>query len=534
MPIDAIRTKSACEAGSLHSVTQVPTDRRTLAGEDVFLSVVPARSNPRLVWEPGTRLGRFVIQRLLGRGSLGDVYLAEDSVDPHDVAVKIVTLGPCDEEALTSRLRIEKQIYDRIQDHRHVLKVHDIHPVRWGGSELLLLSMAYADGGTLRDWLRDHRDDPETRRVQGLSIFKQICRGVAAIHQVDVRHFDIKPENILQIGGVWKVSDFGLSSIARGAVIPPDASSLGADVAAAGTPTYMSPEQLCGTPPDDMDERSDIYSLGVVLHEILHPQCRRPFCGLPGRAGACRRSPREPRMAGIEKTVARVIRRCLAEDPDRRYASVHQLLAALKDRGDPENHIDSMWSEACQLVENNQWPQAEALCRDILQQRPGHEQANAMARDIQSRDRLAAQLYAAIEQDLDRRNLEELGTMLVEAVNTYPEHPAGQAVQVRLGLKASQYRSAMQEGLASLHSADWTAATTWFGRARDLNPNTAEAEQAARFAANLLEQIHEARQRIDQAVAVGDRDRAMSLARELDDYLGRIAHAPGQPGGQQS
>jgi serine/threonine-protein kinase len=171
---------------SLTSGGTAPTSPAIPSGNP-FLSVAEPRE-ARLVWEPGTRLGRFALGPWLGRGALGDVYRAQDTITSQEVAVKIVALGGRAAAARAERLQAEKHAYDRIQDHRHVLKVHDVHTAHWGGTELRLLSMEFADGGTLRTWLRAHRDDLPTRSAAGPRIFRELCRGVAASHRVGLVH----------------------------------------------------------------------------------------------------------------------------------------------------------------------------------------------------------------------------------------------------------------------------------------------------------------------------------------------------------
>lgn len=520
MPTGIGNSENRSTTPSRVTTTRVVAEQPGLAGDGVFLSTAAGRPEHRPNWEPGTQLGRFIIQRFLGQGNLGDVCLAEDTVSQQDVALKIVVLDPGHADDLACRLRSEKQVSDRIRDHRHVLKTHDLHQLSWEGLELMVLSMEYADGGTLRDWLREHRADLDRRRTEGLIIFKQVCRGLMAIHGAGVIHLDPKPENILKGGDAWKVADLSLCSQVQGAKPLSASSSTDPRTTVAGTFEYMSPEQRSGTPAADLDERSDIYSMGVVLHEILQHQCRRPLRGLPC-AGRCPERRRPAAIAGIDPTTAQVIQKCLAEDPAYRYPSVGRLLAALNGRTDPTHRIKRLWAEACQLIGAKRFPQAEELCQEILQRRPNHREARALLNDLQTRDQSATQLYAAIEQDLDRRNLEELGLMLTTAVSMYPEHPAGRAVQIRLQVKANQYRTAMQEGAAALRRADWAAAAMWFGRGRELNPGAVVSEGAARLATGILDHVTRARQQIDQAIAARDRDRAMALAREHDDYLNR-------------
>ena len=179
------------------------TDAAGVNDANAFLSLAPTAST-EFSFAAGTKLDRFDIVRMLGRGSIGQVHLAHDEFSEQDVALKIVRLGSGQADELASLLRYEKSMYDKVRDHRHVLKVNDIHQVRYGGAEFLLLSLEYADGGSLRQWLTEHVNDWPVRRSQGMEYFKQLCKGVAALHEVGASHLDPKPENFLFKDDIWR------------------------------------------------------------------------------------------------------------------------------------------------------------------------------------------------------------------------------------------------------------------------------------------------------------------------------------------
>ncbi len=112
---------------------------QTSADDNPFLSLSMDTVGCRPLLEPDTRLGRFHIKKRLGRGSLGDVYLAYDEVSGEEVAVKVVVNGNGGGEGAPARLRGERTAYTQIQDHHHILKVHDLHLIPKGGAELLVL-----------------------------------------------------------------------------------------------------------------------------------------------------------------------------------------------------------------------------------------------------------------------------------------------------------------------------------------------------------------------------------------------------------
>lgn len=499
-----------------------------------FLSLAPSGTNPWVYFEPDTRIDRFVIRRELGRGSSGTVYLAHDTVRSEDVAIKVVRVGPCSCETAALQLRRELAARNKIKDFTHVLRLHDIFPATWGGMELLLLSMEYADGGTFREWLLEHHDDWQTRREQGLEYFKQACLGVAAIHAVGEAHRDIKPENLLLVNGVLKVADFGASTCVYHLTIG-TAADADCDIPDRGTPAYMSREQFNAAHPDDPDGRCDIYALGVILFELLHPQGRTPFGGSYARLRELHTNAPVPYLPEATEVQTHVIGRCLEKDPARRYQCIEELLAELESPSIPpptgpeaateiSQPADEMWQAACQHAEEGRFNEALRLTRRVLGGQPEHTEAQALLEELQHRFDQVGRLYAAMEQGLHDMGLEEQIPLLSEAIEGFPEHPAGRMIQVRLEVKARQYRQAMEDGLNAAQRGGWESAQPSFERARELNPGASEVERPARFVADILTQVQEARDQIDHAIAAGDWSRALSLARGVDMYTEETTH----------
>jgi serine/threonine-protein kinase len=197
---------------------------------------------------------RYEIKREIGRGGTAIVFLAQDLKHDRDVALKV--LRP-DVAASIGRERFEREIKIAARlTHPHILPLHDSGRV----NQLLYFVMAFAEGGSLRGWL--HRE----KRLS-LDDALEITRGVVAAldfaHRHDVVHRDIKPANIMIHDGVAMVTDFGIGK----AVSTAGAERITLPGAVVGTPAYMSPEQVAGDV--EVDGRSDIYSLGCVLYEML-------------------------------------------------------------------------------------------------------------------------------------------------------------------------------------------------------------------------------------------------------------------------
>ena len=273
--------------------------------------------------EPGARLGRYVVERLLGSGGMGVLYAARDTTLDRRVAVKLMRPHFADE---TGRARLLREAQAMAQlSHPNVVNVFDLGEV----DERVFVAMELVEGGTLRDWLKTPRT-PEAIR----DAFLQAGEGLLAAHRAGLVHRDFKPENVL-VGadGRARVTDFGLARPGEVSDAPPRLLATGAvDLtqtgAVLGTPAYMSPEQLSLQP---ADARSDQYSFCVALFEALAG--RRPYEGRTLHEVRARvLAGGVTRPAGDRMTDAtwRVLERGLRVDPSRRYPSMRELLDELR------------------------------------------------------------------------------------------------------------------------------------------------------------------------------------------------------------
>jgi serine/threonine protein kinase len=195
---------------------------------------------------------RFAVESLLGRGGMGSVYKARELTLDRDVALKIVPESRRHDDQFVERFRREARIAARLR-HPRIVSVHEVGTL--GGFPYF--SMDYIDGSTLRALIERRGPLPAE---DAIAIVVEICRAVAHAHAKGVIHRDLKPENVMidNEGDVF-VLDFGLAR----ATEQPALTESGAIM---GTPFYMSPEQLAG---DKLDERSDVYSIALVLYYCL-------------------------------------------------------------------------------------------------------------------------------------------------------------------------------------------------------------------------------------------------------------------------
>jgi serine/threonine-protein kinase len=271
----------------------------------------------------GSRIGRFAIRARLGHGGMGEVFLADDTVLKRPVAMKAIKSEHSQDGNFHHRLLQEAERLSQIND-EHIAQIHDV--VEHEGN--LFLVMEYVEGQTLRARLREPLSHEEF-----FSLADQCLAGLKAAHDCGILHCDLKPENLMMtLAGQVKILDFGF-----GRRLPSEASSttdqtldsleLSSAYAIGGTLAYMAPEVLLGGKPD---QRSDIFSLGVVFSEALSG-CH-PFRVEAARSTAGRILQAEPQTlpATAPAGMDRVIARMLAKDPKQRYPNCAQVLADVR------------------------------------------------------------------------------------------------------------------------------------------------------------------------------------------------------------
>jgi serine/threonine-protein kinase len=261
--------------------------------------------------------GSYTLDRELGRGGMATVYLAQDLRHDRPVALKVLrpelasSLGP-------ERFQREIRLAARLQ-HPHILSVHDSGET----AGQLWFTMPYVEGESLRDRLRRERQLPLDDAIR---IATEAARALDYAHQHGIVHRDIKPENILLTGdGSTLVADFGIARAFAG-----DDEHLTQTGLSVGTPSYMSPEQASGD--RTLDARTDVYSLGTVLYEMLAGE--PPFTGPTAQAIIARRltepAPSVRRLRpSVPEGVDEAIRRALAPIAADRFGSIAEFGRAI-------------------------------------------------------------------------------------------------------------------------------------------------------------------------------------------------------------
>jgi serine/threonine protein kinase len=246
----------------------------------------------------------------IGEGGMSTVFLADDEVHGRKAVLKILKVRRKEDEELWQRFFQECAILSAI-DHEHVVRIYD----QGFGDEMAYIAMEHLGGGSLREVI-----DKGLSRRQALSLLSQAASGLAAIHSRGIVHRDLKPANILfRADGRPVLVDFGL---ARDMRVDSTLTVAGQFLA---TPRYMSPEQCLGRP---VDARSDLYSLGAVLYEMITG--KKIYDGAnSAEVIAMHVNAPPPKLADLLSMHQPLLDRLLAKKPEDRFQSAAEVLAEI-------------------------------------------------------------------------------------------------------------------------------------------------------------------------------------------------------------
>lgn len=275
----------------------------------------------------GTKLGRYEIRSKLGEGGMGEVYRARDPKIERDVAIKVLPDEFSTHSARLQRFEQEVRAAGRL-NHPNILAIHDVD--LHNGTPFVVYELLV--GETLRERFADGRLN--SRKIVDYTL--QIAHGLAAAHDKGIVHRDLKPENIfITDDDRVKILDFGLAKLFESM----DHGQAQTDVptrkvhtspgTVMGTVGYMSPEQVLG---EQVDHRSDIFSLGIVLYEMLCGEraFQRPSAVETLNAILKEDPPELSNRNVIQPSVERVVRRCLEKKPEQRFQSARDFAFALE------------------------------------------------------------------------------------------------------------------------------------------------------------------------------------------------------------
>ena len=299
-------------------------DSSICPSDGAVLRLLGARPDP---FEGREIKGRYRILSKLGQGGMGSVYLAEQKWMKRKVALKVLKPDLGQDDAHVARFRLEARLTGNL-DHRNIPRVYDFDQTEDGS---LFIVMELVEGHTLTALIAEHGALDADR---ALRLGLQVAEGLQAAHRKGVVHRDIKPDNIMvETGDIVKVMDFGVARLRE-----MDSSRLTQVGFMVGTPQYMAPEQIEG---GEVTERTDIYSLGVVLYAMLTGEV--PFKGKTPAAVIMHKVQQAPpppgaRRGDIPAAVDGLVLQMMAADPARRPSDISEVvshLRALVDAGGP-------------------------------------------------------------------------------------------------------------------------------------------------------------------------------------------------------
>ncbi|HXI03012.1 MAG TPA: serine/threonine-protein kinase, partial [Candidatus Saccharimonadales bacterium] len=280
--------------------------------------------------QPGQKLGPYAVLSSLGAGGMGEVYLAEDSRLGRQVAVKVLPQKVLEDQARRRRFLREARAAASV-DHPNVVHVYDVGELPDG---LIYLVMQHVEGKTVRKLLVEGDLEPE----RALTLAAEVADALSAAHQKGIIHRDIKPDNIMvDASGHARVLDFGLARLLEEEPSGEAATEVETRTrkttsagSVLGTMAYMAPEQARGA---EVDGRSDIFSLGVTLYEMLSR--RHPFAGRTDVETVDSLLNKDPRpvgslVGGLPPETEWVLSKMMAKKPEDRYQGAGDLLVDLR------------------------------------------------------------------------------------------------------------------------------------------------------------------------------------------------------------
>jgi tetratricopeptide (TPR) repeat protein/tRNA A-37 threonylcarbamoyl transferase component Bud32 len=422
---------------------------------------------------------RYKIIREIGSGGMAWVYLAEDLIEGVRVAAKVLYPQFSEDISYIQRFNREAKLAINLSE-PHIVRVLDYGATR----DIHYLIMEYIEGRDLLEILEERGPLPYQ---EVLNIASQVARALDHANQQGVVHRDIKPQNLMVTAdGVVKVCDFG---IARAVTLPSLTHS-----GFVGSPYYISPEQAMG---EHVDVRSDIYSLGVVMYQILSG--RLPFdAKSPWSIISQHIASKTPSLRldneDLPEAVEHLVNRAMAKRPEDRFQTPAELIQAVEDvlGGKeiaevkipvPERDIpglaENLYQRAVEASQAGEWQRAVNLFNQVINLQPDYEDATERLAEAGRQARLSA-LYAAANRALEAKRWQEAIDELSEIVAIDAHYKDASKLLTSAGLAFSgskaqeKLKDLYQRGLEHFDAQEWSRAIDYFTQIHDADPNYAE------------------------------------------------------------
>jgi serine/threonine protein kinase/Tfp pilus assembly protein PilF len=453
---------------------------------------------------------RYRVLREIGSGGMAWVYLAEDTIENRLVAVKILYPQYSEDVAYIQRFNREAKLAIGLAD-PHIVRTLDYGASR----DVHYLVMEYVQGKDLREHLE--RKGALTYD-EALNIIDQVASALEKAHEQGIVHRDIKPQNLmLTPDGTVKVLDFG---IARARSLPSLTQS-----GFVGSPYYISPEQAMG---EEVDIRSDIYSLGIVLYEMLSG--RLPFDAKSPWSIISQHIATEPPELVVPEgqlppQVRQLLKKTLAKRPEDRFQAPTELRQAIsavqggqpmprESEAEPDLGLDkqvlleSLYEQAQEASDTGEWQQAVDLYSQVLQLDPNYKEANKKLSAVGKEARLAA-LYSAANRALLAGQFTEASDEFLEIISIDPLYKDAQAglaeAQQALEKKEEEQQVAdlYAEGMTHFEAGEWAAAVESLSQVEELSPGYGRAAPSIEEAREHLQEQGEAEKQPQRKTTAG-------------------------------
>jgi len=269
----------------------------------------------------------YRIKSKIGQGGMASVYLAENTdINPSKVAIKILDESLCDDIKYTNRFKREAIISSKLLDHPNIIKIYNYG----SAGDLYYILMEYLDGRDLGYYIKTKRKFS----IDGVvKVLLMVCSCLSLAHRKKIIHRDIKPQNIILDGNNVKVTDFGIAKVYGMSNLTLK------DENVMGTAFYMSPEQIKG---NNIDERTDIYSLGIVAYELLTGvtpyDSDNTWKIIEGHLYKTP-VPIKNRRRDVPDYLVSIINKCIAKEREDRFKNVDLLISALKNKEIPKAKV---------------------------------------------------------------------------------------------------------------------------------------------------------------------------------------------------
>ena len=455
---------------------------KTLDSSSRFYASLGTGGSDQTALQPGAVVqGRYRIEERLGAGPFSTPYKAFDEKRLDYVTLKVAPRN-CDGDGVASILiHREFLVTTRIGGHQHVACGYDLIDEPGTCETGPILVRAYADYD-LRQWLNDHRHDWAYRRKYGLPLLEGVSLGLLAAERTGVILLDVKPENVLLHKGVPKIIDVAVSRVLSGN--PCGLPFLPVPPCEVCTPEYMSPEHFRAETVDDLDARSVVYSLGIMLYEMLHVMGELPFQGDLDELRRLHQKQTPPQLVGVDKKTQEFLSRCLAKDPHKRCHTLQELSEGINGLTVSPRSIEltARTEDTAEGFDEAGATTALVAFREAETTKPP---TCKKRRKTVGDDR-----YAYIERNLDVLPLEVLLRLFEQAEAKHKNHPKRATLRAELAAKVAEYNRLLRGACMALRRHwDLRQAEALLEKASALNPDSVAIAEASMVIFRLIEEL---------------------------------------------